>query len=649
MLVSKADDALKKVMSDPRFRESRVINSDGYSDEPIVRTGKDLFGDRKGRAARGKQRERDAESSHGRQHGRVEDFGREKLRERDADASSEQHLTSPSRVAIPSQRHTTKGISRITSRRYEPEQLKSPGIPERIKKMRSIAEIRDSEVWRPSRHVTNEIFYKQGKFMEDYEDDLPYDGTFFRYFPTYEDMSVRILRGYFTWRTRLRAGETPPVPPSFAYVYVYEILNGIGIEPSERGLHELERIRSAYASEPGFEQLDELLDRWEHDYVIYYGLDTRLLAPSRHRALFSGVTTLRRAEEALLAADADGVWSDDVPGAPTAGELLGALAATSSYRVERSKTLKDHREEYAQVIASVFAKMVDHCRRRRKKGYVDGLFEQRSPQWYSMFARAVFFQPKVHPDVEVDVGDGVVYRCSFGTWQVVLPCSPAQTSTELGDLLKFTDALVRERVGGLSPLKSRPLPKFQGRIAMSAVDDYFARREEEKATHVEFDFSKLGTIRQSSARTRDALLVDEECDDVPSAASASQPPAASRPPVANPPVSSVQAPADAQPSAAAPPDSQASFSVQSPASTPASTSPVLTSTQLSMLRALLDDTFDLATFERDGTMASLEADQINEAFLDVVGDTVIEFEGEEPRIVEDYEEDVRRVIEQHIN
>ena len=85
-----------------------------------------------------------------------------------------------------------------------------------------------------------ENFCRQGKFMEDYEDDEPWSGDYKRYFPTYHDLNVRQLRGYFTWRAQVRRGEYPPTATSFAYLYVYELLNGIGAASPEESLEKLE-------------------------------------------------------------------------------------------------------------------------------------------------------------------------------------------------------------------------------------------------------------------------------------------------------------------------------------------------------------------------------------------------------------------------
>ena len=54
-------------------------------------------------------------------------------------------------------------------------------VPDEIKKMRSLAS--------SSYYLSeNELFYRQGKLMESYEDDFEYHGTFSRYFPTYRSL-----------------------------------------------------------------------------------------------------------------------------------------------------------------------------------------------------------------------------------------------------------------------------------------------------------------------------------------------------------------------------------------------------------------------------------------------------------------------------
>lgn len=89
-------------------------------------------------------------------------------------------------------------------------------------------------------------FYQQAVFMADYEDDLPWSGEVTRYFPTYHDLTTRQLRGYFTWRTQARRGSYQSIPASAAYLYVYELLNGVGCAFPEDGLEKLGPLRPAF-------------------------------------------------------------------------------------------------------------------------------------------------------------------------------------------------------------------------------------------------------------------------------------------------------------------------------------------------------------------------------------------------------------------
>ena len=71
-------------------------------------------------------------------------------------------------------------------------------LPKLIRAMRSIAQV--SGRFQPR----EEIFVKQARLMEHYEDDFIFDGTVTRYYPTYESLSDVELRGYFEWRTQVR-------------------------------------------------------------------------------------------------------------------------------------------------------------------------------------------------------------------------------------------------------------------------------------------------------------------------------------------------------------------------------------------------------------------------------------------------------------
>ena len=119
------------------------------------------------------------------------------------------------------------------------------------------------------------VFLKQAKLLAGYEDDYSFSGNVVRYYPTYESLSDQELRGYFSWRTRLRKGDIRKTSLSFVFLHIYELINQIGVASPEEGYDRLQALRKDYGA------LDDsilpYLDRWMVHYVVYFGLDAKLL------------------------------------------------------------------------------------------------------------------------------------------------------------------------------------------------------------------------------------------------------------------------------------------------------------------------------------------------------------------------------------
>ena len=209
----------------------------------------------------------------------------------------------------------------VTSRIYRDEPiprtaaLLAGATPPEYREMRKLA--RSYSIYENSEAI---IFYKQGKFMEEFEDDFDFGGEFVRYFPTYQAMNDRQLRGYFSWRTRVRRGIVEKTSLSFAFVYLYELLNQIGTGTPEEGFRRLKSFHEAYG------QIDSAINRyarlWLRDYVVYYNLD---------RSLLDGCPDAE-ADRAILTLMNYGSHSTD--------EVFAALVSLSPYRLENSGFLK---------------------------------------------------------------------------------------------------------------------------------------------------------------------------------------------------------------------------------------------------------------------------------------------------------------------
>ena len=144
-------------------------------------------------------------------------------------------------------------------------------VPEKIYQMRGLYQCREGTFAEKCQN-----FYRQGKFMEDYEDDRPWNGDYTRYFPTYHDLNVRQLRGYFTWRAQVRRGEFTPIATSMAYIYVYELLNGIGAASPEDALEKLQAFQTGFVeSGVGEASMGKNLRQWMLEFAVLHNLPPR--------------------------------------------------------------------------------------------------------------------------------------------------------------------------------------------------------------------------------------------------------------------------------------------------------------------------------------------------------------------------------------
>ena len=111
--------------------------------------------------------------------------------------------------------------------------------------------------------------------MESWEDDFPFNGSFERYYPTYSMMNDSQLRGYFSWRTHVREGQIEKTSLSFAFVYIYELINCVGASTPQ------ECFDLLYAFWIKYRELDPEIDRyvksWLRDFVIYHDLSPALI------------------------------------------------------------------------------------------------------------------------------------------------------------------------------------------------------------------------------------------------------------------------------------------------------------------------------------------------------------------------------------
>lgn len=366
---------------------------------------------------------------------------------------------------------------------FTASQMKNYTPPE-YGKMRKLISGKDS-VFAPS----NEIFYKQGRFMENFEDNFDYHGDFIRYFPTYREMNNLQLRGYFSWRTKLRHGRLEKTCTSFAFVYIYELINRIGVSSSEDGFYKLK----AFAEEYG--KLDRTVEkyavRWLKDYAVYYNLDPALLKDFKELQNDNALLTLMNYRT------------------KTPDEILDALENFSSYKLKNSAFYKKYPKETADTVYRLFCILYERYEKHSKNGIFGKLFGKSYNEPYFMFNSAVFYEPEPHSDCVYEINGINRYICEKNKWRIERFYPMRDKAGKLGAILKNTDYRLRQKYGFKSQLKPVETAKIFETAIKKAVDEQYAENQRNKKPKIEIDLSKLKSIRETSIATRDKLIVEE--------------------------------------------------------------------------------------------------------------------------------------------
>ncbi len=475
-------------------------------------------------------------------------------------------------------------------------------VPEKIAEMRKMAKEWDYYI-----QSDGALFYSQGKFMEDYEDDFEYKGELLRYYPTYQSMNNDQLRGYFTWRKNVRNGNIEKTSASFAYMYVYELINMIGVKTEEEGFNKLNNFWNAYKEfEP---RLDFYLKTWLNDYVVYYNLDKSLLSDELR-------DSLKMDDESVILSEYAS-HSDE--------EIFNAVNSLSSYNIKESSFGRQYPVDTADIVCGIYKKLCEYYSKHRKKSLFENLFGSQMYNKYYIFSNAVFHDTRKYSHYVYTISPVYRYICKNGTWISEGYYSNGKKSKKLGSILRVTDSIMRQKYEFKHQLKKEETTALVLNIIEKEIDGYLKEKKkvtktiEKTKIKIEIDISKLQEIRQSADIIRDKLIVDEEAEDIDILSCEEQ----------NADCNTVMDTCE---------DIQADADEKNENILP------LDDNEYKVLRCLLHGE-EYSTFLKEkGLMLSVVADSINEKLFDMFGDTVIDFDGDVPMLIDDYTDELKGII-----
>ena len=355
---------------------------------------------------------------------------------------------------------------------------------------------------RPFARDDAELFYRQAKFMEDFTDDYENNTRFFMYFPYYQHMGYEQLRTYFTWRTKTRQGKIQPTSMSYVFLYIYELLSGVGVNDAIDGLNKLVLIWNEFKKSDA--AIENYLPLWVKDYHVYYELPHSFTD-------FVKEHNLQKYYSLSLIFDTN------------VENNLELWNCISSYDIVQSKFFSDGNEQlFMDCFNAVLRGISDFCASCNTR-FEDLLIynvSKRTP--WQPFKKALFYQWHQQPDRQVIMPGQERYYCKNNRWSANLPIYYSTQKDFVGYIIKKTESCLRQAVKYKYKLSADmkvagySFRELRGTVIKIAELDIVIEEAVEgfhkglTRTIVTVDHANLERIREEALGTQERLVVLED-------------------------------------------------------------------------------------------------------------------------------------------
>ena len=405
-------------------------------------------------------------------------------------------------IEIDTTQKDRSAVGGATLRFFMPSSPPQPIKPRIIDPIREkFYEMRKLASERPFARSDSELFYRQARFMEDFTDDYQPNASFNMYYPYYQNMGYDYLRTYFTWRTKVRQGDIQPTSLSYIYLFIYELLSGIGTSDPVDGL---EKLLALWNNAPFIKAgVEKYLPKWFKDYHIFYELPTGF-------ADFIEKNQLQKYYTLSLLFD------------DKSESKLELWNSISGYNVTISRFYRDGNEQLlSDCFNAVMDEIQEFCKKRSAR-FEDLLIYSvsRKAPWQP-FKQALFGSRVRQNDREIKISEFERYQCKNGQWTASLPIYYSSQKDFVGYIIKKTEACLRQEtkykyklVAEMKP-GSKPFRELQRPAAKRAELDKtiekavadFCRLK--NRTVVTVDHLNLARIREEALETQEQLIVPE--------------------------------------------------------------------------------------------------------------------------------------------
>lgn len=281
----------------------------------------------------------------------------------------------------------------------------------------------------------NEIFYRQAKYLENFEDYYNIKNVHrrsYRVFEinyTYSKFSFEDFRTYFSWRTKIRKGEFELIDWEYEQIYINELLNEIGCKDENDAIQKLIDFWK------GYRQCTLRIDNIMPDIIKEFYITNAFEIP--YTEIIKNFPIKIKSKAKDLKEINKGIYTDKI-------EFLNEV---STYKISKSKLLET---KYGyllnQCIEKVFIKLKGIFEKNDIILEKMLIYKHETEHWWKPLKKYNIFYEK-EPIKPVIIEGIEKYECIDGLWNKTIYSENGEYKNTIGYILKTMEYYIREYLG----------------------------------------------------------------------------------------------------------------------------------------------------------------------------------------------------------
>ncbi len=276
-------------------------------------------------------------------------------------------------------------------------------------------------------------------------------------------------------------------------------------------------------------------------------------------------------------------------------ELFQSLLEVSKYNLEKTQSFKKYPDYTKQLTCQIYRALDAQSQADNKIPYLKKYYKYESQFKYTLFQSAIFYNYLNITNMEFQLTPMQTYHCINKQWYVRKPYLKQEKEDHVTGLLHYIDRMIRKKYG-LKTIKPHRFEKMFETLVIKQMRQPLQHAKQE----IQFDLSILDQIRQTSEETSQKIMTEEEMMHE---------------------------------------ETEIALVTETDENHLG-----LDENQFFVLSSLLSGKEIQTYIQQKHLMLSVIVDAINEVLFDTFNDTVIEFDGINATIIEDYIDELKGMI-----